>query len=470
MKTTSISSRLSVMFVLCSVLMLSVYGLYLRSSLDDSLTKQMHNELEFRANLIAPWVSSRASPEAWKRLDNKLSNLVEAEGGRVKYWIFDADSTVLLGDNSLSDASQIPSTSGFTRTPSDSELSSDRYLYTTFTSFDGENTALRFVVSIDSTAYVGTLNEFTRTLILISILGISLVALLGFAISRMGMRPVQRLSSQAEKLEAGNYDQRLDTTNLPNELQALAASFNGVLDRQKVAWQQLESFNADVAHELRTPLTNMIGQTQFGLSHKHDIAELEEILGSNLEELERMTSIVNDMLFMSHAQAGERATQTSDVSLKKEALKTVEYIEPLLEERALDVEIKGDAIACIDCRLFHRALANLLGNSVRYANPKSTILVSITMDASDVFVSVSNEGEPIDPAHLNRLFERFYRVDSSRGDSRTHHGLGLSIVKAVALMHKGDVFATSRDGVNTFGLTLSINHPNQVGNSILTKK
>lgn len=466
MKTTSISSRLSVMFALCAVLILSACGLFLRSSLDDSLTKQMHNELIFRANLIEPWIGSRASPEAWQRLDKKLAELAEAEGGRVKYWIFDADSSVLLGDNSLSNSGQIPSSNGFTRIPSDNELSSDRYLYTTFTSFDGENTALRFVVSIDSTAYVSTLNEFTRTLIIISILGILLVALLGFAISRMGMRPVKRLSSQAEKLEAGNYDQRLDTTNLPNELLALAASFNGVLDRQKVAWQQLESFNADVAHELRTPLTNLIGQTQLSLSHQHDIEELEELLGSNLEELERMTTIVNDMLFLSHAQAGEAATQTSEVSLQQEALKTVDYMEPLLEESALHVEIKGDAVACIDHRLFHRALANLLGNCVQYATVKSTVVVAIEKQSHHVSISVSNHGAPIEHAHLNRLFERFYRVDSSRGDSRTHHGLGLSIVKAVALMHQGSVFATSHNGINTFGFTLAI----QPEHSILTKK
>lgn len=459
MTLNSISSRLSIMFAMCSVLILSAYGVLLRSSLDDSLTKQMHNELVFRANLIEPWIGTRAAPDAWQRLTKKLADLADAEGGRVKYWIFDADSTLLLGDNSLSATGHIPLTSGFTRIPSDNELSSDLYLYTTYTSFDGENSVLRFAVSIDSSAYVGTLNEFTRTLIFISILGITLVALLGFGIAKMGMRPVIQLSLQAKKLEPGNYNQRLDTKALPNELQTLAASFNGVLKRQKVVWQQLESFNADVAHELKTPLTNLIGQTQLCLSHKHDIAELEDLLGSNLEELERMTSIINDMLFLSHAQAGEAATQTSQVSLNKEAYKTLDYIEPLLDERELKVEIRGDAVANIDHRLFHRALANLLGNSVRYAHPTSTILVSIKQEIDFVSIAVANKGEPIEIAHLQRLFERFYRADSSRGNSSVHHGLGLSIVKAVALMHKGDVFVKSCDGINTFGLTLAINHP-----------
>ncbi|MCW8356282.1 heavy metal sensor histidine kinase [Marinomonas pontica] len=460
MKTSSIASRLSIMFALCSMLTLSAYGLLLRSSLDDSLTKQMHNELIFRANLIEPWIGSRTSPDAWQRLVKKLADLTEAEGGRVKYWVFDSDSTVLLGDNSLTEMGQVPLTEGFSLISSNSAMSSDHYLYTTFTSFDDENKELRFSVSIDSTAYVGTLNEFTRTLVLISIFGISLVALLGFGISTMGMRPVKKLSLQAKTFEPGNYDKRLDTTQLPTELQTLAMSFNGVLDRQKVAWQQLESFNADVAHELRTPLTNLIGQTQLSLSHQHDIAELEDLLGSNLEELERMTSIVNDMLFMSHAQAGEIATQITTVSLHQEAQKTLDYIETLLEENNLTVEIEGDAIACIDHRLFHRALANLLGNGVQHARHNSTIKVTIQQDKNLASVAVSNQGEMIENQHLERLFERFYRVDSSRSGSHIHHGLGLSIVKAVALMHKGNVFVQSENGSNTFGFTLALDQEN----------
>ncbi|MGO3740565.1 MAG: hypothetical protein ACTJGG_13995 [Marinomonas foliarum] len=127
MRTSSIASRLSIMFALCSMLTLSAYGLLLRSSLDDSLTKQMHNELIFRANLIEPWIGSRTSPDAWQRLVKKLADLTEAEGGRVKYWVFDSDSTVLLGDNSLTEMGQVPLTEGFSLISSNSAMSSDHY-------------------------------------------------------------------------------------------------------------------------------------------------------------------------------------------------------------------------------------------------------------------------------------------------------------------------------------------------------
>ncbi len=112
-----------------------------------------------------------------------------------------------------------------------------------------------------------------------------------------------------------------------------------------MAWRQLESFNADVAHELRTRLTNLIGQTQLGLSRRRSQEELEELLGSNLEELERMASIVNDMLFLSHAHAGEHASQLAQVSLREETFKTAEYVELSFAEKQLVLRVEGDALA-----------------------------------------------------------------------------------------------------------------------------
>jgi len=145
----------------------------------------------------------------------------------------------------------------------------------------------------------------------------------------------------------------------------------------------------------------------------------------------------------------------SDVSLYEEASKTVEYLEPVLFDKHLNVVIEGDMRARIDRRLFHRSLANLLQNAARYADPGSTITVSLVSNGMQAEVSVSNVGEPIDSEHLERLFERFYRADAARARSDAHHGLGLSIVRAVASMHGGRVFARSEAGCNTFGFSLT---------------
>ena len=331
----SISVRLALMFALASVLIISAVGIVLRSSLHDSLQKQMHNELRFRESLMAPWILSRTSLDGWQTLSSKFTDLATAEGGRVQYWLLSDNPQLQIGGPPPVGVQWGSLKSGFSKVPGATEGSCSLFIFVAEIPAEGERPALRYVVAIDSTPYMGTLNEFTRTLVIIAFIGVFLIALLGFVIARIGMRPVNKLSEQAHHLAPGDHGQRLDTATLPDELQKLAIAFNGVLERQAIAWQQLESFNADVAHELRTPLTNLMGQTQLGLSRTREISELEDLLASNLEELERMTSIVNDMLFLSHAQAGDHAIQLTEVSLREESYKTTEYVEPSFADEFL---------------------------------------------------------------------------------------------------------------------------------------
>ncbi|MFK8259025.1 heavy metal sensor histidine kinase [Erwinia sp. AnSW2-5] len=452
----SISLHLALMFALAALLIVSTIGILLRSSLHQSLQKQMHNELLFRESLMSPWITARTSAEGWSTLANKFTVLASSEGERVRYWIVSDRPGFSVGGPPPAGVNGSSLAEGFNKLPGVTEGACSLFLLVKTLPANGDRPALRYIVAIDSTPYMGTLDAFTRTLLIITALGVLIVALLGYAVSRIGLRPLGALSDQAQRLAPGDHGQRLDSAALPQELQQLASSFNGVLERQEIAWRQLESFNADVAHELRTPLTNLTGQTQLGLARRRSHEELEELLGSNLEELERMTSIVNDMLFLSHAHAGEHAAQLTRISLREETLKTAEYVEPSFAAKQLSLNVEGDAIAHIDRRLFHRSLANLLENSARHSAPHSTITVRLNERDQQASVAVSNPGDPIASPHLHRLFERFYRVDSSRTRSDTHHGLGLSIVRAVAIMHRGEVFARSEEGVNTFGLTFAL--------------
>lgn len=449
----SIAVRLAVLFALAAIAIVAISALMLRQSLHNSLRQQMHQELQFRHSLMVPYISARASLSDWHTVGTKLANWTTVEGGHTHYWVLSDDPRYQIGSDALEGIDWAKQPSGFSRIPKEP---CSIYLLITDIPANGDRPALRYVAALDSSPYMGTLDAFTRAMILISIVGVLLVALLGFVVARVGLLPVNYLSQQAHNLAPGNRGQRLDTKALPVELRALAESFNGVLERQEIAWNQLESFNADVAHELRTPLTNLIGQTQLGLARQREQHELEDLLQSNLEELERMTSIVNDMLFLSHAQAGEHATQLSEVSLREEAIKTADYLEPSFVEKSLNVIIEGDVQARVDRRLFHRALANLLSNSARYAHDHSDIVVKLHIENDFAQISVSNAGDKIEASHLARLFERFYRIDASRARSDMHHGLGLSIVRAVALMHHGDVFASSKNGINCFGFSLAI--------------
>lgn len=394
MLKNSIAGRLSLMFALASLISVSIYGLVLRNSLHTSLQNQMHNELLFRANLIEPWIKSRTDGNSWQALTDKLDNLSATEGKRVRYGFHSDNMSVNQEMYALRDLQWQNLSDGFSKIPSVDDVNCSTFLYIASIPANENRGAIRYVIAIDSTSYVGTLREFTQILIVSTIFGVVIVAVVGFFIAKIGLKPLKQLSEQTKTLVPSVRGHRLDTLALDNELKDLATSFNDVLDKQEIAWRQLESFNADVAHELRTPLTNLIGQTQLGLAHKHDFYDLQDLLGSNLEELERMTSIVNDMLFLSHAQAGDHATQTSKVSVRNESLKTIEYIEPLLLEKQLEIVVQGDVEAHIDHRLYHRALANLLSNSARYAYDNSTIVVEIKQEQKMVSISVANEGGP----------------------------------------------------------------------------
>ena len=452
----SISARLALMFTVATVSMALAYAVCLRVTLQESLEKQMHNELQFRYSLVEPMIVSRASAYDWQLLKAKFVNLSTSEGGRVQYWIISDDPFYHLGGPVPQGVNLRALEDGFSKVDLPDAKKCPLFLMASTLPASGNRPALRYVVAIDSTPYMGTLEEFTRVLLFITFFGVIMVALLGYWISRAGMKPIKALSAQSHQLVPGKQKQRLCIDSLPEELHALAEAFNGVLVRQEKAWEQLESFNADVAHELKTPLTNLIGQTQLALSRDRSVEQLQNMLGSNLEELERMSSIINDMLFLSHAQTGKFAAQMAQVSLRNESQKAAEYLEPSLTERHLSVRINGDATAYVDRRLFTRSLANLLSNGSRYAREGSTIDINIVQSDRFISVSVLNEGAEIESYHLERLFERFYRVDGSRTQSSSNHGLGLSIVKAIAQVHGGDVFVNSRDGVNTFGFTLAV--------------
>ena len=229
--------------------------------------------------------------------------------------------------------------------------------------------AVRLIVGVDMAPFEHTMRAFLAALTLLSLGAVALVMALGWWIARIGLRPLQRLSQEARALRPKTLSQRLTGEQLPVELEDLTVAFNGALGRLEDAYQQLEGFNADVAHELRTPLANLIGGTQVALSRPRSAGEFEETLQSNLEELERLRSIVNDMLFLARADQGEAATGLTACDVAHEVEMTIEFFEPLLDETGTTVTIEGElrAQATMNIALFRRALSNLLQNAIEHS-------------------------------------------------------------------------------------------------------
>lgn len=306
------------------------------------------------------------------------------------------------------------------------------------------------------------LNRLAWTLGIAAVAGALLVSFASTWLVRIGLKPLRLLVDQTRSLSAQDLHRRLDDSHQPQELRPLIAQFNALLDRLAIAYQQMEAFNADVAHELNTPLTTLISSCELALRKPRSAVELQDILASNLEDLQRMAGIVADMLFLSHADRGTEARRSAKVSLAELASEVAEFHEAVLQEAHLQVLIDGDASVAVDARLVRRALSNLLGNASRYAEAGSTITIEISQSVvetpdgkrDNVSIAVINRGAEIDPIHLPRLFDWFYRADASRAHANLNHGLGLAIVAAIARMHGGTAFATSSSGITKIGISL----------------
>ncbi len=319
--------------------------------------------------------------------------------------------------------------------------------------------ALTGQLSLSTADDHGLLARIAAILLAASLIGAGLISAGGYFVVRQGLQPLRALEAQTRRMTAGTLYQRLQISNPPQELAPLVAQFNALLDRLERAYEQLESFNADVAHELCTPLATLIGGTEIALRRERNADALKDILGANLDDLQRLASIVQDMLFLSQADRGALARRGPPASLRDLAQKVAGYHEAPLADASLTLKIQGEHVGSFDALLVERALSNLLANATRYADHGSAIQVDIRADAALVSLQITNIGETISAEHLPHLFDRFYRAEASRSEATDHHGLGLAIVSAVARMHGGAPFVRSVQSETTVGFTMSAQSP-----------
>lgn len=310
-------------------------------------------------------------------------------------------------------------------------------------------------LSIDTAGDTQTLKSLAISLAAAAIFGALLISAGGHFLVRRGLRPMRRLIEQTQALTIETRDQRLDGSAQPSELAPLVQNFNELLARLQKSYDQLEAFNADVAHELATPLTTLISSTEVVLRKQRNENELRQVLECNLEEFQRLARIVQDMLFLARADHGAAARRKPQQDLAALMRRVAAFHEAEMAEHQLLIEIQGTANIAMDTSLVERAVSNLLSNAVRYARQESTIGMTVKVLGGVVHLEIRNEGGRIPPETLGRIFDRFYRSDTSRSDAHKHHGLGLSIVAAIARMHGGHTYALSDHERTVVGFTMS---------------
>lgn len=290
-------------------------------------------------------------------------------------------------------------------------------------------------------------------------LGALLVGALGYAVASRGLRPVESLGRQTSRIEAHNLNARLDARGGPVELHELATSVNRMLDRLERAFVRLSQFSSDLAHDMRTPLANVISSSQVTLSRARTTDEYEALIDSNIEECERLQRMIENMLFLARTDNARQHLKTAELDAGNELRRLASYFQALADEAGVHLAVHGDAPVVADAMLFRRAVSNLASNALQHAEAGSTIELAVSAHAGDTVVEVTNRGAAIPPEQIERIFERFYRIDSSRHGAARNAGLGLAIVKSIVELHRGKIEVTSRDGRTTFALSFPTHAP-----------
>ncbi|MCF8581783.1 Cu(+)/Ag(+) sensor histidine kinase [Enterobacter ludwigii] len=266
---------------------------------------------------------------------------------------------------------------------------------------------------------------------------------------RQGHLPLRNVSTAIKNITSENLDARLEPSRVPVELEQLVISFNHMIEKIEDVFTRQANFSADIAHEIRTPITNLVTQTEIALSQNRSQKELEDVLYSSLEEYNRMTRMVSDMLFLAQADNNQLIPDRVMFDLSAEVVKVFDFFEAWAEER--NVTLKFNGTPCLtegDPQMFRRAISNLISNALRYTPEGKAITVSIREQENDFELVIENPGTPIPEEHLPRLFDRFYRVDPSRQRKSEGSGIGLAIVKSIVTAHHGKVRVES-DAVST---------------------
>ena len=260
---------------------------------------------------------------------------------------------------------------------------------------------------------------------------IGLAGLGGYLLARRALAPIDHLATDAQRITADRLHQRLSVPNQHDEIGRLAAVINDAFARIETSFEQLRRFTADASHELRTPLSVVRGIGELGLRETRTPSEYQDAIGSMLEEIDRLTRLVDTLLRLSRGDAGTVKMTREIVRLGDLATDVTASLQVLAEERGqrLQVEANGDVAVSADRLVLRDAVTNLVDNAIKYSPRGSTITLRVDAADSQATLSVADQGPGIAAEHRERIFDRFYRIDEGRAREMGGTGLGLAIAK-----------------------------------------
>jgi heavy metal sensor kinase len=327
-----------------------------------------------------------------------------------------------------------------------------------------KNGELKYVVQTAThlRAMQETIENFRGHLFIAFFLALFFGSIGGWLLSRKSLRPIDKITETTKRITATNLSERLPLQGSDDDLDRLATTINQMMERLEESFQKLSRFTADAAHELRTPLAALKGETEVLLSRKRSSVEYQEALTNNLERLDFLTKLVNELLILSQADEGKASIKIENLNFSEQLKELYEAFTIVAMQKKInftlstseEVLINGDRIK------LQQLFSNLIDNAIKYTPEGGTISLIVQPGKDQVTVILNDTGIGIPSDDLPHIFDRFYRVDTSRSRLSGGVGLGLSICQWIVKAHHGtiDVKSHLHQGT-TFTLTLPTQPP-----------
>lgn len=305
-------------------------------------------------------------------------------------------------------------------------------------------------VALDVTRTAGVLRRYALMLAIVLGIGVMISAYTSYLLARVAVQPLHDIAARVRAISASHLDlPPLSSSPWPEELQGLAADFDAMLLRLGDAFTRLSQFAADLAHALRNPINNLRGSAEVALARPRTADEYQQTLGSNLEELERLSRLIDGLLFIARSEDPRQAIERSAFPVRRELDAVRDFYDALAAERGITIRCEGDASIVGDPMLVRRAISNLLANALRYTPRGGAVdLVAQQTATGEAQIVVRDNGSGVAARHLPHVFDRFYQADEQRTDG-AGAGLGLAIVRSVMRLHGGDARMESAEGAGT---------------------
>jgi two-component system OmpR family sensor kinase len=458
MPFTSIRSKLTAWYVLLLGIILVLFSILLFFFLSKRLNESVDSSLTLSARIVARSTQISNSRTPFPGLDLFFDQFM-GFGRDKSYKIYDGSGNIgSLSKNfngsqfPLSDIAYSAALKG--GTSYETFIISDNHPIRVITMPVIRNGKLANLVQVGTSkkVVVDTLKNLAIILWTAVPAVLLLTALIGRFIARRALKPVAKITQTAKDIGSGaNLSQRIPVPEVKDEIGELALTFNSMMDRLESSFSQMRQFSSDASHELRTPLTVLKGQSELTLGKERKPKEYQEVISSNLEEIQYMSKVLEDLFMLSKSDENQIALDYESVDLKLLIEEICRHAQIIASEKNIKIitayieriQVYGDPVR------LRQMIWNVIVNGIKYTQPDGEVTISLQEKKDIALITIQDNGIGISNSDLPLIFNRFYRVDKARSREEGGTGLGLSICKFIVDAHKGSIDIESTLGEGT---------------------